>query len=115
VAGCGVDDKCAYGGINKFVAVCVRVSVELSLVSSSYVVGRRGCKIISKEEGEHRLAPSSTSVESVWRQWLRVLKLLLTLKGLSQQLLGCWKWSRFRSSSLPRVYVDYYFHVSSKA
>jgi len=37
-----------------------------------------------------------------------VLELLLTLKGLLQQLLGCWWLSRFRGSSLLGVFVDYY-------
>jgi len=39
-----------------------------------------------------------------------VLELLLTLVGLPQQLLGCWWLSRFRSSSLPGVFVDYYVY-----
>ncbi len=57
------------------------------------------------------------------------LKLWLTLVGLLQQLLGCWgacffsdvidfrlvsvtipRWLCFRSSSLLRVYDDYYFY-----
>jgi len=40
-----------------------------------------------------------------------VSKLLLTPVALRQQLLECWGLSRFRSSSLRRVYVDYYFYV----
>jgi len=47
--------------INKFAAkACASVSVELSLISSSYIAGRGGCKIISKEEGNNRLEPSSS-------------------------------------------------------
>ena len=39
-----------------------------------------------------------------------VLKLLLTLKGLLQQLLACLRLGWFRRS-LPRMYDDYYFFV----
>ena len=55
-----VDFDLCYSVINKRVAVCVRVIVELSSVSSSHIVGRRGCKTISKEEGGNRLVSSSS-------------------------------------------------------